>query len=247
MASEPVRGPEQAVFGENNAGAIAGRLAGYLARHLGTGLAEVLFRAGRIDAVWGVRTDDGRDIVIKAHRAPVDLPAREATVAAQRILVAAGFPCPVPLSGPDRFDGLVLSAETLIGGGVVESGRRPGARRAMAGGLAADRLVAAYDWDLFADTEAVIAGMSAGSYTTVGSDGGTPPTPDEVAAFLRDYDGFRARPFTAGEQHTAAATAAWALAYVARCELGMLPAGSSSAPALDLIRWHGREYLAVAW
>lgn len=332
MTSEPVSGAERAVFGQDDADAVAGRLGRYLTRHLGTGIAEVLFRAGRIDAVWAVRTGDGRDVVVKAHRRPVDLAARRATTAAQRILAAAGFPCPTPISGPDEFDGLVLSAETLLAAdGTVETGRRPGARRAMAAGLAeqvrllrghadliaaagrgpawcryhdgpwpaphdtifdfrvtpdgfgwlddfaaaaagrltgarggevvaghadwyggnlrfdGDRLVAAYDWDLFADTEPVIAGMSAGSYTTVGGPDDRLPTPAEAAAFLRDYDGCRPRPFDAAERHVAAAAAAWVLAYNARCELGMLAPGTSSGPTLDLLRRHAREYLDLTW
>jgi hypothetical protein len=58
---------ERAVFGRAR---IPEVLNGYLTRRLGTEIAEVLFRGGRVDAVWGVRTTDGRDIVIKAHRSP---------------------------------------------------------------------------------------------------------------------------------------------------------------------------------
>jgi hypothetical protein len=37
---------------------------------LGSAIADVRFRAGRIDAVWGVGLQDGRAVVIKAHRTP---------------------------------------------------------------------------------------------------------------------------------------------------------------------------------
>jgi hypothetical protein len=77
-------------------------------------VAETLFRAGRVDAVWAVRTEDARQLVIKAHRQPVDLIARQATAIAQRLLTDAGFPCPYPVSGPDQFEGLVLTTETLM-------------------------------------------------------------------------------------------------------------------------------------
>src|SRR5690242_9658053 len=83
---------------------------------LGSGIADVRFRAGRIDAVWGVELQDGRAVVIKAHRTPVDLHAARATRDAQQTIVAAGFPCPVPLGGPEEVDGRVLSAETLMVG-----------------------------------------------------------------------------------------------------------------------------------
>ena len=50
---------------------------------LGSAIADVRFRAGRIDAVWGVGLQDSRAVVIKAHRTPVDLRAAKATIDAQ--------------------------------------------------------------------------------------------------------------------------------------------------------------------
>ena len=94
----------------------------------GSAIADVRFRAGRIDPVWGVGLQDGRAVVIKAHRTPVDLDAAQATIDAQRALAAAGFPCPVPLSGPDEVKGRVLTAETLIVG-AMPNGRKPAIRR----------------------------------------------------------------------------------------------------------------------
>lgn len=83
---------------------------------LGSAIADVRFRAGRIDAVWGVELQDGRAVVIKAHRNPVDLDTAEVTIDAQRVLAAAGFPCPVPLAGPDVVESRLLTAETLLVG-----------------------------------------------------------------------------------------------------------------------------------
>lgn len=74
-------------------------------------------------------------MVIKAHRTPVDLEAAQAAIDAQHTLAAAGFPCPVPLAGPDEVDGRVLTAETLITG-ARPNGRLPAARRLLADGLA---------------------------------------------------------------------------------------------------------------
>ncbi len=329
MNDEAASPLERAVFGQERTAAIGDRLDGYLTRYLGTTIAEVRFRAGRIDAVWGVRTADGRDVVVKAHRAPADLPALAATLTAQGILADAGFPCPAPVHGPDRFDGLTLHAELLVTDGEPRSAREPGIRRAIAGGLAehvrilsrhpeiiatvgpgpawcryhdgpwptphdpifdfratppafawldrfaadaaarladarhrgptlaghadwyggnlrfdGQRLAAAFDWDLFAATEPVIAGLSAGCYTSSATSDGGLPTPDEVAAFFADYDTCRPRPFGAADRRDAAAAACWVIAYNARCELA-LP--WSERPSVELIRHHRDRYLNLAW
>lgn len=55
----------------------------------------------------------------------------------------------------------------------------------------------AYDWDsLVSDTEAVTAGLTAGSYTQGSSRGAEAPTPSAVAAFLIDYQSARRVPLT---------------------------------------------------
>jgi hypothetical protein len=131
-----VSGAELVIFGSSDAVAIAELLEGYLRRRLGCGISEVLFRAGRIDSVWGVRTDDGSEVVVKAHRQPADLTARRATAAAQRLLADAGFPCPTPLSGPDVVGKLVLSAETMLRDGSPGDARDPITRVALVTGLA---------------------------------------------------------------------------------------------------------------
>jgi hypothetical protein len=111
-SSEQISDTERAVHGAVTLSELRAFLDGWVRSRLGSVIADVLFRAGRIDAVWGVQLHDGREIVIKAHRTPVDLAAAQATVDAQRALVAADFPCPVPLAGPDEVDGRVLTAET---------------------------------------------------------------------------------------------------------------------------------------
>jgi hypothetical protein len=64
----------------------------------GAGPTEVLFRAGHLSAVVGLRLTDGRRIVVKA-RAPS--PRVHGCVAVQHALAQAGFPCPRPLVGPE--------------------------------------------------------------------------------------------------------------------------------------------------
>lgn len=98
-------------------------------------MGRVRFRAGRIDVVWGVELEDGRAVVIKTHRSPVDLDAVRAANDAQRLLAEASFPCAVPLAGPDEIEGRVLTAETLIDGKTPD-GRDPASRRLLAAGLA---------------------------------------------------------------------------------------------------------------
>jgi hypothetical protein len=298
---------------------------------LGSAIATVRFRAGRIDAVWGVTLRDGRDVVIKAHRAPVDVAAVRAAADAQRVLATAGFPCPVPLAGPDEVDGRVLTAETLIVGDRPDA-REPAVRRLLAAGLAghieilraqpdlvrragggpswcryqlgpwpvphdtlvdfdvrvsgfewldafgrraadqildnrdtdrlvvghADwyagntavrdgRLVGAYDWQLVADTEAVIAGFTAACYAASASGGGGLSRPDEVAAFLRDYEQERGVFFTAAECRAAGAAAAWILAFNARWQVALIAHDLCDRTTIALLQDHQEEYLSLSW
>jgi Phosphotransferase enzyme family len=83
-------------------------------RQLGAEPVEELFRAGHLSLVVGLRLADDRRVVVKAR------PAAERVagcVAAQRALALAGFPCPRPLAGPQRLDGLLVTAEELVAGG----------------------------------------------------------------------------------------------------------------------------------
>lgn len=330
MDDAELSGTEQVIFGRTSLDAVTDRLNRYLTQYLGVAMSEVLFRAGRIDAVWAVRTDDGREVVVKAHRQPVDLVARTVTARAQQLLVGASFPCPTPLSGPDQLDDLVLSVETLLVGGSVGDGRDPATRRSIAGGLAdhidilrgsgptslagrgpawcqyhggpwpvphdsifdfdtsprgfewldsfareaadrlidavhpdemvvghadwycgnlrfdGSRLVAAFDWDLVAITEPVLAGFSAATYAAGGSAADV-SSPEEVAAFLTDYDSVTVQPFTPRQQGVAAAAAAWTIAYNARCELSLLTGPPAAGSTLDTAQQNQEEYLRLRW
>ena len=133
--AESLSDTEGAVYGELNWSELRSRVDGWAREHLGSAIATVRFRAGRIDAVWGVDLVDGRAVVIKAHRPPVDLSPLRAAVDAQIVLARAGFPCPLPLAGPHQVDGHVLTAETLVEGSMPD-GREPAIRRLLAVGLA---------------------------------------------------------------------------------------------------------------
>jgi Ser/Thr protein kinase RdoA (MazF antagonist) len=329
--SEEISDTERAVHGAVTSSELRAVLDAWVQSRLGSVIADVRFRAGRIDAVWGVGLQDGREVVIKAHRTPVDLEAAEATVDAQRTLAAADFPCPVPLAGPDEVDGRVLTAETLIVGPRPD-GRQPAIRRLLAEGLArhieilrthpdlirragtgpswcryqrgpwpvphdtlvdfeaavagyewldvfgrraadqildnrepdqvvvghADwyagntavvdsRLVGAFDWELVADTEAVIAGFTASCYAASASGGGGLSSPTEVAAFLRDYEEVRGQQLSDGGRRAAAAAAAWILAFNARWQVALIVHGMCDSSVIDLVRDHQEDYLSLSW
>ncbi len=129
-------GTESAVLGPGSLAGMRSFLDAYAVQRLGSGIDEVLFRAGRIDVVWGVRLDDGSEVAVKVHRQPVDRVAVAAAREAQALLAEAGFPCARPLSGPDDVQGRVLTAETLLSHGAAPDGRVPSDRRLLAEGLA---------------------------------------------------------------------------------------------------------------
>ena len=83
-------------------------------------------------------------------------------------------------------------------------------------------LVGTFDWELVADTEAVIAGFAASCYASSSTGGGGLSTPEEVTAFLRDYEDVRAQPLSEPERRAAAAAAAWILAFNARWQVALI-------------------------
>ena len=85
-------------------------------RWLGAGAGEILFTAGHLSLVVGIRLRDGREVVVKVRPA-ADRLAGCADV--QRALWEAGFPCPRPLAGPVPLGGYAASAESFRPGGEV--------------------------------------------------------------------------------------------------------------------------------
>ncbi|SDS59600.1 Phosphotransferase enzyme family protein [Friedmanniella luteola] len=330
-SSAEISDTERAVHGAVTSDQLRAFLDAWARDRLGAGIAEVRFRAGRIDAVWGVELRDGRPVVIKAHRTPVDLEAARATVDAQRALAAAGFPCPLPLAGPEELDGRVLTAETLLPGPRPD-GRDPAVRRLLADGLAhhveilralpdlvgragpgpswcryqdgpwpvphdtlvdlrstpdefgwldalgrraadqvlehrvdaevvtghADwyagntavvdgRLVGVFDWELVADTEAVIAGFAASCYASSATGGGGLSTPEEAVAFLQDYEQVRGQPWTGSERRAAAGAVAWILAFNARWQVALVEHGLGDEATIALVRDRQEDYLGLSW
>ena len=89
-------------------------LAGWCRRWLGAEPVAVLFRAGYLSEVTGLRLADGREVVVKA-RPPA--PRLRGCLATQAALAGAGFPCPRPLAGPAPLGRLAATAEELVPGG----------------------------------------------------------------------------------------------------------------------------------
>jgi hypothetical protein len=87
---------------------------------LGSSPATVLFTHQHLSSVWGLRLEDGREVVVKARPAH---PRLLACAQVHQILHAQGFPCPGPLTGPAKVDTLMFSAESLVPAGEKLPGR----------------------------------------------------------------------------------------------------------------------------
>jgi Ser/Thr protein kinase RdoA (MazF antagonist) len=96
------------------AGSVGGGVVAWCRRWLVAEPVQVLFRAGYLSQVTGLRLADGRAVVLKA-RPPA--PRLRGCVAVQATLAAAGFPCPRPLAGPAPLGALAATAEELVPGG----------------------------------------------------------------------------------------------------------------------------------
>jgi phosphotransferase family enzyme len=96
------------------AGSVGGGVVAWCRRWLVAEPVQVLFRAGYLSQVTGLRLADGRAVVLKA-RPPA--PRLRGCVAVQATLAAAGFPCPRPPAGPAPLGALAATAEELVPGG----------------------------------------------------------------------------------------------------------------------------------
>ena len=83
----------------------------------------VLFLAGHLSEVVGVRLGDGREVVVKRR---LDQSGRASRcVAAQRLLAEQGFPCPMPVSDVSVVGGVAVHAEQFVESGEVETNDTP--------------------------------------------------------------------------------------------------------------------------
>jgi hypothetical protein len=91
-----------------------GLLADWCLRHLGGPVERVLFRSGFLSEVVGVELSTGLRAVVKAR--PFQ-PRIAGCVQVQAALADAGFPCPKPMTGATRLNGMTITAETAVAGG----------------------------------------------------------------------------------------------------------------------------------
>jgi Phosphotransferase enzyme family len=136
VGDQLVSGIQRAVFGEVTEDDVTAWLDRHLRRRLGMGVQQVLFRAGRLAAVYGLRLSDGTEVVAKAHRGNADLDRLAAAVSCQRVLAQAGYPCPVPLDGPVAAGSQVVLVESRLDRGQVGDAHQADIRRSMAQTLA---------------------------------------------------------------------------------------------------------------
>ena len=72
---DEVSGVEAAIVGQSRLEVDAG-VSRALESLTGDRVGRVLFRAGRIDAVYALVTEGGAEVLLKVHRPPVDVPGR---------------------------------------------------------------------------------------------------------------------------------------------------------------------------
>jgi hypothetical protein len=127
---------ERLVFGTRDEAAIDAAVDGFCRAHLGAGVDRVLFRATSVGVVRGVRLEDARRIVVKAHHPRTSARTLAAVQRVQAHLRREGFPCPSPLLGPTPLARGVAVAEELVDTGEFRDTHDPACRRLMAEALA---------------------------------------------------------------------------------------------------------------
>jgi hypothetical protein len=93
-----------------------GCLARWCMEHLGSPPADEMFRSGYLSAVIGLRLADGREVVVKVRPDSLRIAA---CVEVQHRMFEAGYPCPLPLTGPTSFGRDVATAEAYVPGGAM--------------------------------------------------------------------------------------------------------------------------------
>jgi phosphotransferase family enzyme len=130
-----MEGIERATFGEMTADDITAWLDRHLCQRLSLHVQTVLFRAGRLTAVYGLQLTNGAKLVAKVYR-NADMARLAAVAVCQRFLANAGYPCPAPLDGPVERDGRAVLVEALLDHGERGDAHLAATRSAMAAALA---------------------------------------------------------------------------------------------------------------
>lgn len=127
---------EQAIFGTGDAAHIAQYVDAFCESHMGSAIDEFLFYESSQGAVFGLRLQDGRRVVIKAHQPTRSIAFLSAVYHVQHYLVEQHYPCPKPLLGPTPLVHGYATVEELIDEGIYTDAHIPAIRRSMAEKLA---------------------------------------------------------------------------------------------------------------
>ena len=108
-------------------------------------------------------------------------------------------------------------------------------------------LVGTFDWELVADTEAVIAGFAASCYASSSTGGGVvdPGIGGRFHDRLRPRT--RAASLSTREQRAAAGAAAWILAFNARWQVALNDVGHCDEATVALVCDCRQDYLSLTW
>ena len=136
---------ERSVFGEIAEEQVWSWLGGLVVEQLGAPLDAVLWRSGRLGAVFGLRLQDSRRTVAKVYRDASRQEHLVAAVACQQVLATSGYPAPRPMAGPVIRDGRSTVLEEMLEPGRTVDGRDPAVRNALAASMAA-QVVALRPW-----------------------------------------------------------------------------------------------------
>jgi hypothetical protein len=99
-----------------------------------------------------------------------------------------------------------------------------------------------------ADTEPIVVGITAGMFSAGTAMTATPPSPEETAGFIADYEAATGRPFVGPDRDLAVAAACWSIAYTARCDVTILDGASARrGSALDLLVTRRQDYVDLVW
>jgi hypothetical protein len=126
---------ELAVFGIDDAPAIAATLDAFCAQHLGAGVARGLFHQSSIGSVTGVVLRDGCAVVIKAHQPARSREFLAEVVRVQTHLSDRGVLATRVLAGPLPLGRGLAIVEAFSDVGAKADPRRPEIRAALAAGL----------------------------------------------------------------------------------------------------------------
>ena len=126
---------ERELFGAADPDSIAAVVDGWCRLHLGGRVEAYEFFFSSIGSVHGLVLDDGRRVVVKAHRRRVDLGYLRAMVTVQRHLADSHLPAPRPIVGPVECGTGHGTAESLIPQSTPVDAHDPDIVRLLARGL----------------------------------------------------------------------------------------------------------------